>query len=435
MLHDSVTLKRKIILEDNITIRIPFSKSISNRLLIISNLAGSVPQIENLSTADDTEMLLKFINQAENKSSNKFYCKNAGTTLRFLLALLSLKEGQWQLDADKRMQTRPLMPLIDILRELGADIKTADTENIFPITINGKILNGNKVIEPKKSLTSQIISALLLISGKVKGGFSIVLPKNQTSMPYIDMTVSLVNRFGGQIKRNDNILVCSESQYYFNKIKVESDFSAAAFFFLYTAVGKLKSIKLNNLQTSSLQGDSICIKLFERFGVRTEFQKDGAVLSYDADLMPCNQNLEFDLSDYPDLFCPIAVAGYISGKEICIKNLASLRVKESNRLKNMITELNKLGNRCKEENNCMIIAPLSDTHARRIWKERGFAFNTYNDHRIAMALSAVAFTCKNITIKNPDCVKKSFPDFWSQAHNFLDCFFSKELSNSQEEKE
>ena len=179
MNYDSLILKKKDKTAQNPIVSVPYSKSISNRLLIIRHLSDSKAEIKNLSSSDDTIMLQNFIQSIANKTNNSFYCKNAGTTLRFLLALLSLTEGKWILDADKRMQTRPLLPLIDALNNLGADIKIKNSEEVFPITIIGKTLTGNKTIELKDNLTSQIISALILISPYIKGGVNLILPPNQ----------------------------------------------------------------------------------------------------------------------------------------------------------------------------------------------------------------------------------------------------------------
>lgn len=412
--YDTLTLKYKNTSAENPVMSVPYSKSISNRLLIIRHLSGSTAEIKNISSADDTVLLQNFLQSVADKTDNKFYCKNAGTTLRFLLALLSLTEGTWVLDADKRMQNRPLIPLIEALNDLGADIKINNSNEIFPITINGKTLFTNKIVKFNDNLTSQIISALLLISPCIEGGINILLPDNQVSLPYINMTVSLVNMFGGDISQVDNMLVCNQSRYNFRDIAVEGDYSAAAFFYLYVVVGKIRSLRINNLQTSYLQGDMICVDYFLRLGVETKFDNQGALLSYNAELASVNQEYEFDLSETPDLFCPLVTACFVSGKPTVIKNLISLRVKESDRLKNMVKELNKIDKRCKEDGGNLFIDRQTNSGYLEEWKSKTVFFQTYNDHRIAMALSVICLVCSAITIDNPACVKKSFPDFWEQ---------------------
>ncbi len=419
MLYNSVLLQKRTPLIKNLIVDVPYSKSISNRLLVIRHLAGSNATINNLSDSDDTQMLNQFLQQIENKKNNTFNCKNAGTTFRFLLALLSVTEGKWELFADKRMWQRPVLPLVDVLNSLGADIRINHSGEFFVVTIIGKKLVGNKTIEIKENLTSQIVSALLLISPNIEGELSIVLPHLQTSMPYIDMTISLINKCNGQIRKMYNQLVCRQSRYFFNEITIEKDFSCVSFFYLYVYAGKLQNIRVNHLQTSILQADAVCVNLFKNLGILTLFDEKGAVLSYEESLVAENQELEFDLLDCPDLFCPIVVASYLSDKKVFIKNIASLRVKESNRIENMIKELNKLGDRCKEEKDCVIIDSFDKDGFVDKVQNSSFSFNTYNDHRIAMSLSAISFVCKEIEIENPNCVEKSFVDFWRQAEKFF----------------
>ena len=426
MFKESISLKYKKQIEENPVVNIPSSKSISNRLLVIRDLSTDNGDIEDISTSEDTWMLNNFIQTSANKTNSTFFCKNSGAVVRFLLALLATKEGSWTIDADKRMQNRPLLPLIDILNELGADIRIRDKENIFPIRIYGKKLVSKGIITLENNLTSQIISALLLISSEITNGLTLRLPPNQVSKPYIDMTIALLNRFGANIKVIDNLLVCSEGRYKFNNIRVEKDYSCASFFYLYVAVGKLQQLRIKSLQASTLQGDYVCVDLFQRLGVRTIFDSDGTILYYDKELAKESLKLEFDLQDYPDLFCPLVVGSYLSGKETSIINLSSLKVKESDRLENMIRELNKLGKRCYRQEDNLFIQPISDNSLQPSnidlsnTQTTNPLFHTYEDHRIAMSLSAIAFVCSGIEIENPTCVGKSFADFWDQTSKFFD---------------
>ncbi len=420
MYYGSILLKRKENISGNIIIEIPSSKSISNRLLIIKYLSNSDLKIENLSTSEDTVMLQDFLQASANKTNNLFNCRNAGTTLRFLLAFLSLKKGQWIIDADRRMLDRPLRPLMEILQQLGADIQVSDKKNIFPITIVGKELSARKTpIYINENLTSQIVSALLLISPRIKGELTLVLPNGQSSMPYIDMTINLVNSFGGNIKKDTKSLICSKSQYKFNAANVEQDYSSAAFIYLYVFVGKLKNIFINRLQTSVLQGDFVCVEMFRQLGVETVFNTNGAMFNINETVFNTKTVYSFDLIATPDLFCPLAVACFLSGKSARLKSLASLRVKESDRLNNMITELNKIDNRCYQDGDDLIIKPQSRDFDMEQLKTKTFVFETYNDHRIAMSLSAIALVCRGVEIKNPSCVAKSFPNFWQQISKLL----------------
>lgn len=402
------------------TISLPYSKSISNRLLVIRSLANSKEEILNLSDSDDTRILENAIQYIESERDCPFgtgpidfNCRNAGTTARFLTALLSIEDDEWIIDANDRMNERPMLPLINALRSLGADIKTKDEKTIFPLTIKGKQLSANKQIIFEDNLTSQIISALILLSPRIKGIMKLVLPENQVSSPYINMTIALARQFGAVIEEGDNCIICSESQYKFHKTEVEIDYSALCFVYCFVCVGKRENVRVNKLKTSTLQGDSIAGELFRHLGLEISEEGDFTILSYNEELAKQNEELSFDLKDTPDIFPALATAAYVSGKETVIKNLASLRVKESNRLESMMNELNKMGERCFiEENNFHI-------KAERFKAKSNLSFNCYDDHRIAMALSSIALVCKEIEIDNHYCVSKSWKSFWKEMSDFI----------------
>lgn len=401
-------------------ISLPYSKSISNRLLVIRSLANSKEEILNLSDSDDTRILENAIRYIESERDCPFgtgpidlNCRNAGTTARFLTALLSIEDDEWIIDANDRMNERPMLPLINALRSLGADIKTKDEKTIFPLTIKGKQLSANKQIIFEDNLTSQIISALILLSPRIKGIMKLVLPQNQVSSPYIKMTIALARQFGAVIEEGDNCIICSESQYKFHKTEVEIDYSALCFVYCFVCVGKRENVRVNKLKTSTLQGDSIAGELFRHLGLEISEDEDFSILSYNEELAKQNKELSFDLKDTPDIFPALATAAYVSGKETVIKNLASLRVKESNRLESMMNELNKMGERCFIEENDFHIK------AGRFKAKSNLSFNCYDDHRIAMALSSIALVCKEIEIDNHYCVSKSWKSFWKEMSDFI----------------
>lgn len=403
---------------------VPYSKSISNRLLIIKYLSKTKGEITSLSSADDTTLLKNFLLQVIHKTSDYFNCKNAGTTLRFLLSVLAITEGKWFIDADKRMQFRPILPLIDILNSLGADIKIADKENLFPITIIGKQLKTDKDIVIDNYLTSQIISSLLLISPKINGNLTLVLSHNQPSMPYINMTIALVNRFKGKIERKNNTIICHQSEYNFTNLQVEGDYSAASIFYLFEMVGKYKNLQINNIKKSNLQADAIVEKLFNFLGVQTIHSDNSILLSYNESLnkkfdLENTPAIEFNINDTPDLFPALAVALFLNNRRAVIIGIETLKVKESNRLISIQNELNKIEKRCYIKEKEFIIEKSKQENFPNNLCDKSFVFQTYNDHRIAMALSAFAIVCKQITINNSDCVEKSFPDFWQQCSTFF----------------
>src|SRR5574344_299657 len=410
---NKIVLSKRQDFNQEINIKLNSSKSISNRLLIIRFLSKNHQKISNLSNSDDTVLLKNFLNQIENQTNNHFYCKNAGTTTRFLIALLSITKGTWIVDADDRMNERPILPLINILNSLGADISQKNEDKIFPIIIKGKELASREDIFFNNSLTSQIISALLLISPYIKNGLIINLPQNQPSMPYIDMTLSLANKYGAKIKKHDNKLICSTSHYDFHQTIVEQDWSSACFFYALTCVGQLKNIFINSLQTSILQGDYRIKDIYETLGVQTKFLPNGTLLSYDKSLLSANKIITFDLCGNPDVFPALAVTCFLLNKNFEIKNLHTLCFKESNRLKNITQEINKIEKRCKIVGDNFIV------EQGQMNTNQKLEICSYDDHRIAMAMSIMALVLNEITIDNKDCVQKSYPNFWADIANIF----------------
>ncbi|MBP3253583.1 MAG: hypothetical protein J6M30_09620 [Bacteroidales bacterium] len=420
MVNGCITLTLGNKATNGTVIDLPYSKSISNRLLIINFLSGKdIASRENFSDADDTELLYNILQHVKYKTENSFHCKNAGTSTRFLIALLSLCEGTWYLNADRRMQQRPLLPLIEILTRLGADINVAGNGKIFPLRICGKKLQCTQTIKTDCTLTSQIVSALLLISPYLENGMKILLPENQSSVSYINMTISAVNAFNGNITKVNNLLISKPSQYKFRDIATEWDYPSACFFYLYTAVGKLTNLRINHLHPSSLQGESIAGELFLKLGVETVFDSFGAILNYNETLIDPNAELVFDTGDCPDIFIALATACFLSGRKTTITNLAPQRLKESDRLSSTVKELNKAENRCSIIGDSLFIEKRTALNCNKNLKESVICFSSYNDHRIAMALCAFAFVCKRIEIDNPSCTEKSFPHFWEQAEKLF----------------
>ena len=388
-------------------IYLPSSKSISNRLLIIRYLSQSKADILDLSDSDDTLLLNSFLKDLEKKRNNTFFCKNAGTTTRFLIALLSICEGDFIVDADQRMQSRPILPLIEILKSLGAKIEYQNTKNIFPLKITGSQLKNNGTIHLENHLTSQIISALLLISPYIKGGLKLNLPNNQVSLSYINQTISLANLFGAKIRLKDNLIISEESKYNFHSFTVEKDYSALGFIYAFTCVGKLEKVIIPNLKPSTLQGDSIAIKLFADLGVETCFKQDYCILSYNPNLV--KHHLVIDIKDTPDLFLPLAVSIYAKGVEGVITGIETQRVKESNRIENIAKELNKLKEKCVVEKDRILI------HSGAINSLLKPQFSSYSDHRIVMALCSLCMIYKEIKFDDVSCVEKSWKTFFKDT--------------------
>ncbi len=413
-MYNIVVSKQKINYSEIITIPIPTSKSISNRLLIIRYLSNKKADIENLSDSGDTLLLNEIISEIENGKNNSFFCKNAGTTTRFLIALLSITKGVWRVSADKRMQQRPVFDLLRILQELGAKISYQSKENPFPIIINGRVLTSKKIFKIEKHLTSQIISALLLISPHIKNGLTLQLNQNQVSFSYIKQTIALANHFGAKIEIRDNTIISQEAVYEFCKTRVGKDFSSLCFVLLFVCVGKLKDVVIEDIKPDCLQGDFKAIEIFKDFGLDADFKNGNLMLSYNSLLFYGNNTFIYDLKDTPDIFLPLTVCMYCKGVGGKIFGLSSQRKKESDRLENITRELNKLGKRCFVGDDTLII------ESGKIHAGTKPQFNSYNDHRIVMSLSVVAMVCENIYFDNVYCVEKSWTSFFCDVSKLID---------------
>ncbi|MFA6199804.1 MAG: 3-phosphoshikimate 1-carboxyvinyltransferase [Bacteroidales bacterium] len=386
--------------------KVPSSKSISNRLLIIKYLSQSKEEIHNISTADDTSLMKELLTQIEESPNDIFFCHNAGTVTRFLISLLALKKGIWRIDGDINMRKRPIKPLVDILKELGAEISSIKENDKLPIKIAGETLIGGKTINIDSSLSSQFISSILLISPYIKEGLKIEMKEEIVSKPYIDMTISLIKLFGAIIKKQNNKITVSYSPYTFKEAFVESDWSSTCFAYEKLSILKQGKIFINNLYHDSLQPDSIAEEYFSLLGIETKFKNNGVVLSYNYELISPEKELEFDIKSSPDIFPPLVIASLFSEKKVIFKGIKSLEHKESNRIKSMLQGLQKIGANAYLEDNKFIINGFSKQVDKKI------IIKTYDDHRIAMAFAIASLKLPNIKIDNKDCVSKSFPMFW-----------------------
>ena len=403
-----------------ISVNIPFSKSISNRLLIIRHLAKSEKAIDNLSDSEDTALLQEFLSDIRDKRNNIFFCKNAGTTTRFLIALLCMEEGTWTVQADERMNQRPVLPLIKILQSLGAETKGVNEDKIFPLLIRGRKLKSNGRIVLENNLTSQIISALLLISPYIKGGLELKIPKDQVSFSYIEQTIALANHFGAKIEKNNNTILSLQSNYHYTQTSVEKDYSSLCFVLSFICTGKFKKVTINGLTPTLLQGESRALDFFSRLGLEYSFKENHAIFGYNESILMQNENsstheqeLLFNMKDCPDVFLPLAVTCYCLGVKTRIINLGPQRVKESNRLENIAKELNKMGKRCFTDKDSLIINP------SQVNKFGKLSFSSYNDHRMVMALSAVSLIAEKIEFDNVSCVDKSWKNFFEDMKDFI----------------
>ncbi len=376
------------------------SKSISNRLLILKEFCKTKFEIQNLSNAKDTKILNELLYSF--KSTKDINCEDAGTALRFVIAFLATKEGIWKVSGSERMHERPVKPLIDCLTELGSEIKYLEKEAVPPIEIKSKKLKSKKLSLPG-DISSQFISALLMIAPTIENGLTLEITSKVLSKPYIDMTLNLMSEFGIKYSWENNLIKVEKQNYLAKNIKVENDWSAASFWYSFLALSKSGEIKIPNLYANSIQGDSVLSIIYSKLGIKTEFNADSIILSKTKNIA---KEIELDLSNHPDLALPITVTCCGLGIKAHLMGLESLKVKESNRLECIKKELRKFNISCeidsssiKIKENQNIVQPTS-------------IIECHHDHRIAMSIAPLVMKVDSIKFDDKEVVNKSYPKFW-----------------------
>ncbi len=385
-------------------INVSGSKSESNRLLILQSLFTNL-SLKNLSNSDDTKYLAKALKSNENVVD----ISHAGTAMRFLTAYFSVKEGrEVMLTGSSRMQNRPISILVDALRSLGADICYEKKEGYPPLRIKGKQLNQAHV-RINGNVSSQYISALLLMAPGLKKGLEVELLGKVTSVPYINMTLALLGDLDIAHTWKDN-LIRIEPKYSIKDtvITVESDWSSASYFYSLVALSENGKVTLSSYKKNSLQGDSSLVKIYENFGVRTYFENDTITLVKEKTrLVP----LELDLSDSPDLAQTIAVTCFGLKMACDLTGLHTLKIKETDRLVALQQELEKLGADISVTDKSLHLKAGSTIN-------KDILIKTYDDHRMAMAFAPLALKVP-IQIDDAEVVSKSYTDFWADFEKVL----------------
>lgn len=382
------------------TIQITGSKSESNRLLLLQALYPSF-LIENGSNSNDSELMRKALRSSETEID----VYHAGTAMRFLTAFFATQPGrEIILTGSERMQERPIKILVDALRHLGADIEYVYNDGYPPLKIKGKKLHGQAVSLPA-NVSSQYISALMLIAAALPNGLSIKLLGQITSIPYIKMTQALLERVGIEVTFDGNTIYVGPAGEIHSQIQyVESDWSSASYYFSIVALSKSGQIRLRNYRKDSIQGDAILQTIYKDLGVNSHFEDAHTlVLSKSGDdILP--RAISLDLTKAPDIAQTIAVTCYGLGIGCELTGLHTLKIKETDRLEALNTELTKLGANIKVTHNSLSLG------AGNNFKEN-CSIPTYHDHRMAMAFAPLALKVPLI-IESYDVVTKSYPDFW-----------------------
>ncbi|MCL4131543.1 UNVERIFIED_CONTAM: hypothetical protein GTU68_000363 [Idotea baltica] len=378
-------------------IDLPSSKSISNRLLIIDALSGFKSELTNLSQARDTDLMQTLLASTETTLN----AKDAGTTYRFLTAYLALSSHQSvTLTGEERMYKRPIGILVDVLRQLGADIRYLHQEGYPPLSITGRPLRSPGIIQINGSISSQFISALLLIGPYIENGLSLELLPPVASEPYITMTIALMRAFGAEVSYVDHLLLIQPKPYVPHAYRVEADWSGACFFYSLASLTR-ERYHIPGLMDQSLQADRAIADIMTHLGVHTDYSSDGVTLSPS---VSTTDHLEIDCHAYPDLVPALVVALGLVGRSATLTSIGHLRYKECDRITALQTELQKVGMQISVEHETMMISGKAKV-------EPHISINTYRDHRMAMCFSILAIQAP-IIIQDAEVVHKSFPNYW-----------------------
>lgn len=385
---------------EKVSLSINGSKSESNRLLLLQAIYPNL-SIKNISDSEDTFVLCEGLKITKGKVN----VNHAGTAMRFLTAHFATLEGtDILLTGSNRMQQRPIKILVDALLQLGADIKYVNEEGFPPLRIMGKKLTGNQV-SLKANVSSQYISALMLIAPSLKTGLNIHLEGKTTSLPYLKMTASLLKKIGVSCMfSNNEISIKPLRKIEETTIEVESDWSSASYFYSLVALSENSSLTLQHYTKETLQGDAELVTIYQKLGVKTVFDEVEKSISLSKSGKRLPKKLSLDLANTPDLAQTIAVSCLGLGIGCALTGLQTLKIKETDRLSALKAELEKLGAIVTVTEDSLKLLPSK-------LKIENAIIETYNDHRMAMAFAPLSLLFP-ITINDPMVVEKSFPTFW-----------------------
>jgi len=381
-------------------IQLPASKSISNRVLILNALSYSPFEVHNLAECDDTELMV----QALQSNDTHFDVKAAGTTMRFLTAYLSKIVGEWTITGTERMKNRPIGVLVNALNTLGARIEYMEKEGYPPLRIYGSALQGGEISLPG-NVSSQYISALLMIAPLTENGVTLHLEGSIISKPYIRMTLQLMEEFGVKAEWNGQTIRIRPQEYTPVPFTVESDWSAASYWYSIMALSKGSEIELSGLFRNSTQGDAAGAQLFARLGVGTTYTSRGVSLRSNGNIC---QKLIYDFVNEPDLAQTFVVTCVAMNIPFRFTGLQTLKIKETDRIEALKTEMRKLGYILKDTADSIL-----EWNGERCEPESDPVIDTYEDHRMAMAFAPFALRRpEGLFIEDPGVVSKSYPHYW-----------------------
>ena len=390
------------------TVKLPLSKSISNRVLIINALTENAVPLSEVASCDDTDAIVRALSTP---GADLVDVGAAGTAMRFLTAYFAaLDDGRTRIiDGTERMRKRPIGNLVNALRQCGADIEYIGEEGFPPLRISGRRLQGGCVTLAADT-SSQFVSALLMVAPYMTDGLCLTLEGDVVSRPYIDMTVALMKHWGVEcgISGDSRTISVPAGNYKVTDFNVEADWSAASYWFEIEAVS-YGCIALKGLHRKSLQGDSHVADIFRNFGVEPDWETEYPLLALtpSPDIAP---RLEIDMGNVPDLAQTVAVTCCLASVPFRLTGLRTLKIKETDRLEALCTELRKLSFVVEPVNDCELV--WDGLRIPQPPSEGPLAFDTYADHRMAMAFAPVALYVPGIVIRNAEVVSKSYPEFW-----------------------
>ena len=403
----------------NATVRVPGSKSLTNRALLIAALANGTTRLTNALFSDDSKFFAKALQtlgfdlQLDETNHEmtvtglggripaqkaELFIGNAGTAARFLSAFLTLGNGEYVLDGEPRMRERPIGDLIDALNQLGVEMES--TNNCPPVEIFAKGLHGGKA-KIAGNISSQFLSALLMVAPYAQSPVEIELTTELNSIPYVDMTISIMENFGVEIERDDYRSFTIHPSFFFplSSFSIESDASAASYFFATPAICG-GTVKVENISRTSVQGDIAFLDVLQQMGCVVEEVDSSIQVTGTTDL----KGIDVDMRDIPDTAQTLAAIAPFAISPTRIRGIASARVKETDRVYATCIELKRLGVSVEEHEDGMTIYPCQTFKRSNV--------QTYNDHRMAMAFSIIGLRSDGVTIENPSCVSKTFPNYF-----------------------
>jgi 3-phosphoshikimate 1-carboxyvinyltransferase len=392
-------------------IKLTGSKSECNRALIISALSNGNVSVENLSVAADTVLLVKSLKSIvesqdlglETNDSRLIDIGPAGTAMRFLTAFLAIQNGKFLLTGTERMKQRPIGILVEALKSIGAEISYVENEGFPPLQISGPLKQTTPKVKIKGDISSQYISALLMIAPNLPLGLTLEIEGELTSKPYVEMTLAMLEQVGIRNDWFENTITIEPQSFNTAKLYVEPDWSAASYWFAIAALSDEATIFLPGLNGYSLQGDSKITEIMANFGITSQFKNGGVFLKKEPKKI---ERKIFDLKECPDLAQTIVVICAALGHDATFTGLETLKIKETNRVLALQQELAKIGVKFIEKNFSYKL-DCSGLH----FPEK-ITINTYEDHRMAMAFAPLALKIKQVEIEEKEVVNKSYPYFW-----------------------